>query len=174
MGYIWGAHQAKKIQKIFFKTENHILSPPLPLLLLQRVSKTGNNSLIIISMPGIILSGGAGASTSVDVFVLSTGLSCSLLHSLMWDTDTPWTASSSVVWVWLLYWYHLLVLHLWPVDHQPLTLVERREEHTIWPTDQGLMLMGGYYSRDTSEIVTTAGGQGGDHPLLCSIVLSKY
>ena len=48
------------------------------MFLLQRVSKDGINNRIIITMPGIILSGGLGARTSVEVSVPSTGLSCSL------------------------------------------------------------------------------------------------
>jgi hypothetical protein len=137
-------------------------SPPLPLLLLQRVSKTGNNTLIIISMPGIILSGGYGASTSVEVFVPSTGQSCSLpalpderyghtMDSLLicgggWDSTTAATTCLS------------FTSGQWITSH---TLVEERNYHTSWQTEQGLVLMGGYSSPDTSEILATAGGQGG-------------
>jgi hypothetical protein len=46
----------------------------------------------------------------------------------------------------------------WITSH---TLVEKRYAHTSWQTEQGLVLLGGVYSPDTSEIVATAGGQGG-------------
>jgi hypothetical protein len=46
----------------------------------------------------------------------------------------------------------------WITSH---ILVERRYIHTSWQTEQGVVLMGGVYSQNTSEIVATTGGQGG-------------
>jgi hypothetical protein len=131
-----------------------------PGFLLQRVSKTGKNTLIIISMPGIIISGGTDAGQSVEVFVPSTGLSCSLpalpdyrnghtMDSLLIcggygsSSDTTCLSFTSGQWI---------------TSH---TLVEQRYAHISWQTEQGLVLMGGDYSPYTSEIVATAGGQGG-------------
>ena len=111
-------------------------------------------------MPGIILSGGWGAWTSVEVFVPSTGLSCSLpalpdqrsyhtMDSLLicggWDSSTATTCLSFTSGQWI-------------TSH---TLVEERFHHTSWQTEQGLVLMGGQGFPDTSEIVATAGRQGG-------------
>ena len=112
-------------------------------------------------MPGIILSGGYGAHTSVEVFVPSTGLSCSLpalpderyehtMDSLLICggiyTSTAATTCLS------------FTSGQWITSH---TLVEKRADHTSWQTEQGLVLMGGEGSPYTSEIVATAGGQGG-------------
>jgi hypothetical protein len=46
----------------------------------------------------------------------------------------------------------------WITSH---TLVESRYYHTSWQTEQGLVLMGGGGSPDTSEIVVMTGEQGG-------------
>ena len=40
------------------------------------------------------------------------------------------------------------------------TLAEGRDGHSSWQTDQGLVLMGGYDSPLTSEIIPRAGEQG--------------
>ena len=123
---------------------------------------TRNKTLIIITMPGIIISGGGDGDklTSVEVFVPSTGLSCSLpglpddryRHTMdgllicggsYYETATTCMSFTS---------------GQWNTSH---TLVERRYIHTSWQTEQGLVLMGGVYSKNTSEIVATAGGQGG-------------
>ena len=110
-------------------------------------------------MPGIILSGGYGASTSVEVFVPSTGLSCSLpalpderyshtMDSLLICGGSVSSASTCLS----------FTSGQWITSH---TLVEERFHHTSWQTEQGLVLMGGQGFPDTSEIVATAGGQGG-------------
>ena len=127
-----------------------------PCSLLQRVSKTGDITPIIISMPGIILSGGNGAKTSVEVFVPSTGLSCSLptlpdqrydhtMDSLLicggYDDSSPSTCLS-------------FTSGQWMTSH---TLLERWCTHTSWQTEQGLVLMGGLYRPYTSEIVEQGG-----------------
>jgi hypothetical protein len=110
-------------------------------------------------MPGIILSGGV-FETSVEVFVPSTGLSCSLpaLPDYMWDhtmdsllicggpsSSTAITCMSFSSGQWI----------------NSNTLVSGKCDHTSWQTEQGVVLMGGNYSPYTSEIVDTAGGQGG-------------
>ena len=46
----------------------------------------------------------------------------------------------------------------WTSSH---TLVMWRQRHSSWMTDQGLVLMGGYFSPSTSEIVPTEEGQQG-------------
>ena len=110
-------------------------------------------------MPGIILSGGDGARTSVEVFVPSTGLSCSLpalpderyehtMDSLLICGGYGSSATTCLS----------FTSGQWITSHN---LVEERYYHTSWQTEQGLVLMGGVHSLDTSEIVATAGGQGG-------------
>ena len=112
-------------------------------------------------MTGIIISGGFGAQTSVEVFVPSTGQSCLLpnmpderfghtLDSLLicggYEVSTSTTCLSFTSGQWI-------------TSH---TLVEERYGHCSWQTEQGLVLMGGlHHSADTSEIVATTGGQGG-------------
>ena len=98
--------------------------------------------------------------TSVEVFVPSTGQSCSLpslpgdryQHSMdgllicgggYYSSDpTTCVSFSSGEWI------------------TSNTLVEERYYHTSWQTDQGTVLMGGD-SGFTSEIVPMAGEQGG-------------
>ena len=95
----------------------------------------------------------------MEVFVPSTGLSCSLpalpderfdhtMDSLLicggYDSSTLTTCLSFTSGQWI-------------PSH---TLVEARYDHTSWQTEQGLVLMGGDYSLDTSEIVAKAGEQG--------------
>ena len=46
----------------------------------------------------------------------------------------------------------------WTYSH---TLEEKRVGHVSWMTDQGLVLMGGWLSDITSEIVALDGGKGG-------------
>ena len=105
-------------------------------------------------MPGIIISGGDGAKASVEVFVPSNGLSCSLpalpdkryehtMDSLLICGGTTCLSFTSGLWI---------------TSH---TLVDFRYDHTSWQTEQGLVLMGGEGNYFTSEIVATAGGQGG-------------
>ena len=112
-------------------------------------------------MPGIIIAGGFGGLADVEVFVPSTGLSCSLpalpderyghtMDSLLicggYDystTDTTCLSFTSGQWI---------------TSH---TLADERYHHSSWQTDQGLVLMGGIASPGTSEIVSTAGNHGG-------------
>ena len=115
-------------------------------------------------MPGMILSGGydAGARNNVEVFVPSTGLSCSLpalpdqryehtMDSLLICGGGPYSSTAATTCL-------SFTSGQWITSH---TLVEERYYHTSWQTEQGLVLMGGVLSPDTSEIVATAGGQGG-------------
>jgi len=110
---------------------------------------------------GIILSGGRAANipitkTSVEVFVPSTGKSCSLpslpddrsYHTMDgtlicggYGTTTCLSFSSGQ----------------WITSN---TLVETRYSHSSWQTDQGVVLMGGAKSGYTSEIVPMDGEQG--------------
>ena len=41
------------------------------------------------------------------------------------------------------------------------TLEEPRKGHSSWLTEQGLLIMGGYYTSRTTEIAPTDGGLGG-------------
>ena len=42
---------------------------------------------------------------------------------------------------------------------ESITLVNKRREHCSWETEQGILLMGGYDSPSTSEMVPMDGGQ---------------
>ena len=46
----------------------------------------------------------------------------------------------------------------WIISH---ILAEGRDAHSSWQTEQGLVLMGGYDSPISSEVVPRAGEQGG-------------
>ena len=95
------------------------------------------------STPGLLISGGTrNASTSVEVFIPSTGLSCSLpplpddrLYHTMDSTYTcggvGMPSSDSC-------------LHFSGQWTDSYTLVHAREGHSSWMTDYGLLLMGGY------------------------------
>ena len=132
--------------------------PPLLLLLLPKVHYTVCNISHLIATSGIVLSGGYGALTSVEVIDPSTGQSCSLpslpeerqSHTMdgllicggYRPSDTTCLSFSSGGWI------------------TSNTLVERRYRHTSWQTDKGVVLMGGIHSDTTSEIVPMDGEQG--------------
>ena len=113
-------------------------------------------------MPGIILSGGDDALTSVEVFIPSTGQGCSLpelpderydhtMDSLLicgGGYDQPNISTTCMS----------FTAGQWITSH---TLVEGRTRHSSWQTEQGVVLMGGGISHDTSEIVANIGEQGG-------------
>jgi len=113
-------------------------------------------------LEGIIISGGEISyevpERSVEVFVPSTGESCFLPslpddrndHTMDklticggYDTKTTCLSFSSGKWI---------------TSHN---LVEERYSHSSWPTEEGLVLFGGWDSPLTSEIVALAGEQGG-------------
>jgi hypothetical protein len=107
-------------------------------------------------MPGIILSGGYYAEQSVEVFVPSTGLSCSLpslpyqryyhtMDSLL-ICGGEYSSTSCLS----------FTSGQWNKSH---TLEEQRYAHTSWQREDGLVLIAGTSSRYTSEIVGVAGGQ---------------
>jgi hypothetical protein len=111
------------------------------------------------------MSGGWGAydgtETNVEVYVPSTGQSCSL-PSL---PDQRYRHTMDSLYICGGYYYSSAAtncLHFssgqWYTSH---TLVESRYGQSSWQTDQGLVLMGGDGSPSTSEIVPTAGEQGG-------------
>jgi len=106
------------------------------------------------------MSGGNGASYSVEVFVPSTGLSCSFPTLL--DQRTGHTMDGLLIcggsYTSNRHTCLSFISGQWVISH---TLVEERYLHTSWQTEQGLVLMGGIISPDTSEIVATSGGQGG-------------
>ena len=119
-------------------------------------------------MLGILMSGGldnAGntCNTSVEVFVPSTGQSCTLPslpdpgrygHTmdglLICGSSFDPTAAQNCL---------SFFSGRWLISH---TLLEERGYQTSWKTDQGLVLMGGmqYENAYTSEIVHMAGEQG--------------
>ena len=118
----------------------------------------------MFNMPGILLSGGHDAyttveGTSVEVYVPSTGQSCSLpslpddrwghtMDSLLicGGYDSTSTATSCLS----------FSSGQWVFSH---TLEEGRADHTSWQREQDILLMGGYVPY-TSEIVHMGGEQG--------------
>jgi hypothetical protein len=108
------------------------------------------------------MSGGYGADTNVEVYVPSTGQSCSL-PSLPAEREGH-TMDSLYICGGGYSSSRTNCLHFssgqWYTSH---TLVEKRSGHSSWQTDQGLVLMGGRYRgwKYGSEIVPTAGEQGG-------------
>ena len=112
---------------------------------------------ITVLTPGLLISGGSDTSTSVEVFVPSTGQSCSLPPL----PDSRWSHTSDGLYI-CGGQNTPSCLHFssgqWNISH---TLVVERRWHSSWQTDQGIVLMGGYGSLNTSEVVPTAGGQGG-------------
>ena len=126
---------------------------------------------MIISIPGIIISGGwggfaSGFLTSVEVLNPITGESCSLPaipedrsgHTMenlticggsnstggpgITNITTTCITFSSGEWV------------------TSNTLVEERVSHSSWDTDAGTILFGGFYSPNTTEKVTRAENEG--------------
>ena len=109
-------------------------------------------------MPGILISGGYLAEYTAEVYVPSTGLSCSLpdlpnkrkYHTmdglLICGGQYEGTTCLS------------FISGEWITSHN---LLESRYFHTSWQTEQGLVLMGGSSSRETTEIVAMDGEQGG-------------
>lgn len=127
------------------------------------------NMTNLSTMEGIIMSGGEDIydgdddwdevpDRSVEVFIPSTGESC-FLPSLPDDrlshtmdklticggNDTPKTCLSFTSGKWV----------------TSNNLVEERDGHCSWQTEEGLLVLGGLWSPDTSEIVDLAGEQGG-------------
>jgi len=101
-----------------------------------------------------MVSGGSGAYTSVEVFVPSTGLSCSLpdlpdekqyhtMDSLIicGGTERQYTTRTTCL---------SFTSGQWITSH---TLVTERYGHSSWQTEQGVVLMGGKVSPDSSEFV---------------------
>jgi len=112
---------------------------------------------------GIAVSGGMGDEydtlESVEVFDPHTGLSCSLStlpeRRYRHTMDTSYICGGESR-------GDTNCLHLvngqWTEGN---TLVEKRREHCSWETEDGILLMGGFDSPTTSEIVNIDGGQGG-------------
>jgi len=104
---------------------------------------------------GILISGGYGTFSSVEVFIPSTGLSCSLPN--LTDIRYGHTMASLTI---CGGGESLSCLSFssgeWVTSH---TLLEERAYHTSWETEQGVVLMGGDTSGDTSDIVPVAGEQ---------------
>ena len=115
---------------------------------------------VTIILPGILISGGSPVFTSVEVLFPSTNQSCSLpslpdgrydhtmdtMDSLLLCggsySPTTCLTFSSGKWI------------------NTTTLAEERADHSSWQSEQGLVLMGGYTSPNTSEIVRVGAEQG--------------
>ena len=134
------------------------------------------------SYTGLLISGGYEAETSVELFVPSTGQSCSLPnlpskrsgHSMNGfyicggneDYDSPCLVSNS--------WFG----ETWRTENEnctspgtvcvhfssgqwqlaPQSFVKPRTGHMSWQTEKGLVLISGDYSYFTSEIIPTEEG----------------
>ena len=117
---------------------------------------------MIVMLSGILLCGGEGSLDSVEVFLPSSGLSCSLPslpdpragHTidnllLCGGGEYPALPSNSACLT--------LSSGEWVTSH---TLVSPRYGHTSWATDQGLLLLGGQDHFLESELVSPGEGQG--------------
>ena len=104
----------------------------------------------IINISGILLSGGKGSGTSVEVFNPITGNSCVLpsLPAERWghtmdsnticggeNTRTTCTTLTSGQWV------------------TSQVLSKERRDHCSWCTSTGIILLGGHYSLTSTETV---------------------
>jgi len=129
------------------------------LLLLFQLSTISSS----IADEGILISGGASSSSSasVEVFFPLTSQSCSF-PSLPDGGRHHHTMESFLVCGGGDFDYSFSTCVTfdsgeWATSH---TLVEWRFGHSSWQTDQGVILMGGWDSRDTSEIVPMTAEQG--------------
>jgi len=102
------------------------------------------------AMEGIIISGGEGAYTSVEVFNPSDKTGC-LLPSLP-DLRTGHTMDSlELCGGFFTSTCITFTSGQWVTSH---ALTEERSDHTSWSTDAGIILMGGFYSDMTTEIIS--------------------
>ena len=111
--------------------------------------------IYVIHHPGLVISGGEGALTSVEIFIPSTNHSCTLPSLPDWryhhtmsglticgGLDTKTTCLQ-------------LSFGVWGVTH---TLRKERWDHSSWQSDQhGLILMGGWGGAMSSEVVEQGG-----------------
>ena len=130
----------------------------------------------ITPYPGIAVSGGDGdAGTTAEVFVPSTGQSCSLptLPDDRWyhtmdskyicggrynQTSCIHLDAGNIIIYSVIVLIYIICSGKWTISHN---LLQNRYYHCSWETEHGLLLMGGVYSPTTSEIVPTDGGEGG-------------
>ena len=112
-------------------------------------------------LSGIVISGGGQALNKwVELFVPSTGYSC-LLPSLP-DTREDHTMNNMFICGGSDIYARDLCIQF--VDGQWTSLSstkESRDDHSSWLTPEGLVLMGGSYTMQSTEIITLEGGQGG-------------
>ena len=113
----------------------------------------------MMTMTGILISGGGGYNdpeTGVEVFFPSSGQSCSL--SSLPDDRYEHTMDTLLICGGGNNDNNCLTFTSgeWMISH---TLVGRRLAHTSWQTEQGVLLLGGLYGTDTTEIVHLAGEQ---------------
>ena len=109
--------------------------------------------------PGLVMSGGYGANTSVEMFIPSTKHSCTLPslpderygHTMSGLTICGGRYKSTTSTTCL-----QLSSGVWSVSH---TLQDERYGHSSWQSDQqGVILMGGYGSGGMSREVVGQGG----------------
>jgi len=101
---------------------------------------------------GIIISGGDGAFTSVEVFYPTDDKQSCVLPSLP-DQRTGHTMDSLEICGGVVTSTTCITFTSgqWVTSH---ALTEEREGHTSWSTEAGIVIMGGYYSGMTTELLT--------------------
>ena len=125
--------------------------------------------LRLVSTALLIVAGGQGYGTEPqlytgEVFIPSSGKSCSISdlpdHRISHTMDgeylcgSLWVQEDDV---------QKNCMRFSPEENQwtySHTLTEKRVGHSSWMTDQGLVLMGGWLSDSTSEILSLDGGKG--------------
>jgi len=105
---------------------------------------------------------GGGRLTSTEVFIPDTGKTCSLpdLPEGKYDFITMDTLGNTPV-ICGAYDTYTACLQFTPaggVWTNYTTTLKRRDSHSSWVSSAGLVLMGGYYSATTTEIVPSGGG----------------
>merc|ERR1711892_347638 len=140
-------------------TSTKIMMAMLVLLTVFSMSCVLGKKENLIAPAGLLLSGGDGAETSVEIYSPFTGQSCSLpslpdqryrhtMDSTLicggYDSDTSTTCLTFSSGKWI-------------TSH---SLVEKRIAHTSWQTEEGVVLMGGDGGPYSSEIVKMDGEEG--------------
>ena len=112
---------------------------------------------------GILITGSVGAYTSTEVFIPDTGKTCSLPdlpksrygHTLDTLGNTPVICGGDGTDTSCLQFTPTSAGGVWT---NYTTTMQRRYKHSSWVSSAGLVLMGGYYSGTTAEIVPSGGG----------------
>jgi len=111
---------------------------------------------------GVIISGGAGVSRFVELYVPSTGFSCRLPSLPEWGPRKAHTMNEKYICGGSNFYSRDNCIEFASGEWSKIaTTAEYRDDSTSWLTPQGLVLIGGSYNSWSTEIVNLKGGQGG-------------